>query len=127
MNIIVALCKKNNGIGFENKIPWHLQYDLNNFQLITTKTLKPYTKNMVVMGRKTWDSIPSKYKPLKNRINIVLTHNKSAKLKYKIESYKDTYVKYDFNDIIETHNLNTKYNISDIFIIGGEQLYKEAI
>ena len=127
MNIIVAICKKNNGIGFENKIPWHLQSDLNNFQLITSKTFKPYTKNMVVMGRKTWDSIPNKHKPLKNRINIILTHNKSSELKSKIESHKNTYVKYDFNDILETNTLNKKYNISNIFVIGGENIYKMAL
>ena len=127
MNIIVAYCKKNNGIGFDNKIPWLLKNDLKNFQQITSKTLKDHTKNMVVMGRKTWDSIPNKNKPLNNRINIVLTRNKDLKLKYEIESYKDTYVKYDFNEILEVVKLNKNFNISNIFIIGGESLYKMAL
>jgi len=127
MNIIVAYCKTNNGIGFNNKLPWVLKNDLKNFQLITSKTVKSYTKNLVVMGRKTWESIPNKSKPLNNRINIILTHNKSSELKTKIESYKDTYVKYDFDDIIKTCELNSEYNISNIFIIGGETIYKKAV
>jgi dihydrofolate reductase / thymidylate synthase len=127
MNIIVANCKKNNGIGKNNKIPWFLKNDLKNFQQITSKTFKPYTKNMVVMGRKTWDSIPDKHKPLKNRLNVVLTHNKDVRLKHKIESYKDTIVKYDFNEILEVAKLNMDFNISNIFIIGGESLYKMAL
>ena len=127
MNIIVAYCKQNNGIGFENKIPWLLKNDLKNFQQITSKTFKDYTKNMVVMGRKTWESIPDKHKPLKNRINVVLTRNKDIKLKYNIESYKDTHVKYDFNEILEVVKLNKNFNISNIFIIGGETLYKMAL
>ena len=127
MNIIVAYCKQNNGIGFDNKIPWLLKNDLKNFQQITSKTFKDYTKNMVVMGRKTWESIPDKHKPLKNRINVVLTRNKDIKLKYDIESYKDTHVKYDFNEILEVVKLNKNFNISNIFIIGGETLYKMAL
>ena len=127
MNLIVAYCKQNNGIGFDNKIPWLLKNDLKNFQQITSKTFKDHTKNMVVMGRKTWDSIPDKHKPLKNRINVVLTRNKDIKLKYEIESYKDTHVKYDFNEILEVVKLNKNFNISNIFIIGGETLYKMAL
>jgi dihydrofolate reductase/thymidylate synthase len=127
MNVIVAYCKINNGIGMDNKIPWFLKNDLKNFQQITSKTFKPYTKNMVVMGRKTWDSIPDKNKPLKNRINVVLTRNKDFRLKHEIESYKDTIVKYDFNDILEVAKLNKDFNISNIFIIGGESLYKKAL
>ena len=127
MNVIVAYCKKNNGIGKNNKIPWFLKNDLKNFQQITSKTFKPYTKNMVVMGRKTWDSIPDKHKPLKNRLNVVLTRNKDVRLKHEIESYKDTIVKYDFNEILDVAKLNTAFNISNIFIIGGESLYKMAL
>ena len=40
MNLIVAYCKQNNGIGFDNKIPWLLKNDLKNFQQITSKTFK---------------------------------------------------------------------------------------
>ena len=127
MKLIVAYCKKNNGIGFNNSIPWVLKNDLKNFQLITSKTFKPNTKNMVVMGRKTWDSLPEKSKPLKNRITIVLTQNKDIKLKDTIESYRNTYVKHSFKEIVEVNRINNTYHISNIFIIGGESIYKMAL
>ena len=127
MNIIVALNKKNNGIGMNNKIPWNISNDLKNFQQITSKTFKDNTKNMVVMGHNTWKSIPTTHKPLKNRINIVLTRNTDVKLKHSIESNKDTFVKHNFDEIIEVSKLNLNYNISNIFIIGGETIYKMAL
>lgn len=43
------------------------------FTRMTSKTSNERKKNVVLMGRKTWDSIPPKYKPLQNRINMVLT------------------------------------------------------
>ena len=60
MNIIVAMCK-NRGMGFKNTIPWHLSSDLQRFKYLTTSF---ENKNNVIMGRKTWDSLPNKYKPL---------------------------------------------------------------
>ena len=124
MNIIVAYCKENNGIGMNNKIPWFLKNDLKNFQNITSKTLKPNTKNMVVMGRKTWESLPEKSKPLKNRINIILSNNKLYS--NSVQQYKNTYVRNSFDEILEVAKLNEEYKISNIFIIGGEMLYRKA-
>ena len=127
MNLIVAFCKSNNGIGMDGQIPWMLRNDLKNFQQITIKTFKPNTKNMVVMGRKTWESLPIKSKPLKNRINVVLTRNTDPSFKKEIESCKDTYVKNNFNDILEVSDLNEQFNLSNVFIIGGEAIYKQAL
>ena len=66
MNIIVCTSEYNNlqGIGLDGKIPWHNKKDLEFFRNITTC-------NYVLMGRKTWDSLPKK--PLPNRINIIKT------------------------------------------------------
>jgi dihydrofolate reductase len=78
VKLIVAMCK-NNGIGFNNKIPWRISEDMIYFSKKTSgdyvgvnETIK---KNAVIMGRNTWDSLPKKYKPLPNRFNIVLTRN----------------------------------------------------
>ena len=67
ITIIVAM-DRNRAIGKEGKIPWHLPADIKHF--VDTTTGK-----VVVMGRKTYDSIPEKFKPLPNRINIVLTRD----------------------------------------------------
>ncbi|MBT5343172.1 dihydrofolate reductase, partial [Candidatus Woesearchaeota archaeon] len=63
INIIVGMTK-NRVIGKDNSLPWHLPEDLKNFKALTEN-------NIVIMGRKTWDSIPEKFRPLPNRNNII--------------------------------------------------------
>jgi len=77
-NIIVA-CDSKRGIGLDGKIPWNIKEDIKHFRRITSNVPNdPYYNyiNVVVMGRKTWNSIPDEYKPLENRLNIILTSNK---------------------------------------------------
>ena len=66
-SLVVAVCK-NMGIGMDGGLPWKLSEDLKHFRRTTEN-------GTVIMGRKTWDSIPEKYRPLKNRKNIVLSTN----------------------------------------------------
>ena len=88
MNLIVALCKNNNGIGFENKIPWYLKEELNYFKKITTS----WKTNVVIMGRNTWESLPKK--PLLNRVNIVITSQKLTENVNTFTSLSKAYEKY---------------------------------
>ena len=68
INIIVAYTK-NKGIGFKNKIPWKLNSDLIRFKKLTIGN----GNNSVIMGKKTWDSLPYNVKPLPNRTNIIIS------------------------------------------------------
>lgn len=68
ISMVVALGPKGE-IGFENKLLWHIPEDLKNFKKITTG-------KMIVMGRKTFESIG---KPLPNRANVVITHDLNFK------------------------------------------------
>ena len=121
LNLIVAYCKKNNGIGNEKSIPWYLKSELKYFKEITSKK-EHNLSNIVIMGRKTWDSLPKK--PLQNRINIILSNNNNNDYKKKIESnYKDTYV---INDI-EKYLESLKNQNQNIFVIGGSQIYKHVL
>ena len=63
MHLIVAVNQKN-VIGKNNNIPWHISEDLKNFKEVTNN-------NIIVIGRKTYESLPQK--PLPNRINVVIT------------------------------------------------------
>jgi hypothetical protein len=72
MNIIVAV-DKNFGIGKNNSLPWRLPKEHKHFVKLTTTTDNPNKINAVLMGRKCWESIPYKFRPLKNRLNIVLS------------------------------------------------------
>jgi len=68
VNIIVAL-DNDGGIGRDGGIPWNIPEDMKRFKLLTTAT----GRDAVVMGRKTWESIPEKFRPLPNRMNFVIT------------------------------------------------------
>lgn len=72
MNIIAAV-DENFGIGKNNSLPWRLPKEYKHFINLTTTTKNPNKINAVLMGRKCWESIPEKYRPLKNRLNIVMT------------------------------------------------------
>lgn len=58
----------NGVIGRNNALPWHLPEDMAHFKRTTLGC-------PVIMGRKTWDSLPAKFRPLPGRLNIVITHN----------------------------------------------------
>ncbi|RAP36837.1 dihydrofolate reductase [Candidatus Marinamargulisbacteria bacterium SCGC AAA071-K20] len=113
---IVVAHDKNQGIGINNQLPWHLPTDMAYFKKLTTAAQKG-KRNAVIMGRKTWESIPEKYRPLEGRFNIILTRNpkyKNSESTCKASSLEEALTFCD--DSIES-----------IFIIGGALLYKEAI
>ena len=67
MNINMIFARAANGvIGHNNAMPWHLPEDLAHFKKLTLGC-------PVIMGRKTWDSIPLKFRPLPGRTNIIVT------------------------------------------------------
>lgn len=66
LSMIVAMSEKDRVIGLDGDMPWKLGADLKRFKKITTG-------HTVVMGRKTWESIPAKFRPLPNRRNVVLS------------------------------------------------------
>ena len=69
VSLIVAM-DRSRGIGKNNDLMWHLPKDMNFFKTSTENQI-------VVMGRKNYDSIPEKYRPLPNRENVILTRNAS--------------------------------------------------
>ena len=68
--MIVAMDKEGY-IGHKGELPWRLSTDIKRFKKIT----EAEGNNAVIMGRKTWDSLPKKYKPLSGRLNIVMSRN----------------------------------------------------
>lgn len=105
MNLIVNV-SNDWAIGNNNNLLFHLSSDMKFFKEKTTG-------NVIVMGRKTLDSFPGG-KPLPNRVNIVLTHNKE----------------FSRDGVIVCHSLDEllnelkKYDDSSIFVIGGDSVYK---
>jgi dihydrofolate reductase len=115
-SIVVALDDQN-GIGKNNTIPWHLPLEMKRFKELTIGD----NKNIVIMGRSTYFSIPSKHRPLKNRLNIVL-----SKIYNDIDTGNDVLC---FNDIdvmlnYISNNFDDSYNV---FVIGGAEIYNEFL
>lgn len=108
MNLIAAV-DKNWAIGKNNQLLVRIPMDQKFFRETTTG-------KVVVMGRKTLESFPNGL-PLKNRTNIVLTRNP----KYEV---KDAIVVHSMEELREELK---KYNSEDIYIIGGEQIYKALV
>ena len=108
LNVIVAYCK-NRGIGINNKIPWKLETDMKMFKQLTVGN----KRNAVIMGRKTWESLP---KPLSNRTNIILSNT--------VNEFEGGIAKRSLFDAREYCRNN---NIDTSWIIGGSSLYKEVI
>ena len=106
INIIAAITD-NNALGKDNKLLFRLKKDMAHFKNITTD-------NVVIMGRKTYESIG---KTLPNRVNIVLSRN--------MESNEDFYTFDSIEKAIEWSKEN--YPQKEIFIIGGASVYDKAL
>jgi dihydrofolate reductase len=110
LSIIVAAAQ-NNVIGKDNSLIWNLPADMKFF--------KEKTKgHAVITGRKNYESIPEKYRPLPDRTNIVITRQLDYNAKGAIVvSSIDEAIKY-----VQTHFAN-----QEIFIIGGAEIFKQTI
>lgn len=108
MNIIVN-ADKNWAIGKNNSLLVRIPADMKYFRQMTEG-------NIVVMGRKTLESFPGG-QPLKNRVNVVLTTDKNYKV-------KDTVIVHSVEEMVEELK---KYNSEDVYVIGGESIYRQLL
>ena len=115
VSLIVA-CTLEGGIGYRNSIPWNIKDDIRKFKEITTSTLDKSKKNAVIMGSKTYMSLP--IRNLKDRVNIVITRTDENNELYK----KNNIIKFvsiDLALLYCEYNIDIEY----IYIIGGSYLY----
>ncbi|CCE64004.1 hypothetical protein TPHA_0G01680 [Tetrapisispora phaffii CBS 4417] len=118
---VVACLLPNMGIGFQGGLPWRLSKEMKFFKQLTTSTFDSSKKNVVIMGRKTWQSIPARFRPLPNRINVVLSRSYSSHLS---ESEDNTH--YVCNSLTESlKQIQDKLvdTVERIYIIGGSEIY----
>ncbi|BBM88784.1 dihydrofolate reductase [Spirochaetota bacterium] len=148
---IVAALDIENGIGTGTAMPWHLKADLKWFATLTTthsnKTddkwlakksihaakatipsssppppLRPHTG--VIMGRKTWEALPSQYQPLPHRINIILS--KQERHKYLTTSAL-THKNVKTYTTLEQALTYASIELKRLFVIGGRRLYQQFL
>jgi dihydrofolate reductase len=113
---IVVACDSKLGIGKAGGLPWRLKEDMANFRKLTTEHNKE--QNAVIMGRVTWESIPEKFRPLPDRLNIVVTRDASLQLPEAVLKA---------NSFDQALSLASKHNAEKCFVLGGGQIYHEAI
>jgi dihydrofolate reductase / thymidylate synthase len=127
LKIIAAVCytpDKKLGIGANNSLPWRSPADMAYFRRTTRRTLDPRKKNIVVMGRRTWESIGRK--PLPGRLNVVLSSSSHAQEEGSGRNH-------DFNNPVwcrsldQVFELPALHRVETIWAIGGERLYTEAL
>lgn len=104
MIIGIAAVDRQGAIGKNGKLPWHYSADMKFFRETTTG-------HAVVMGRKTWLTLG---KPLKNRLNIVLSRDAS------LEPQESLLVLSDVDSVLSLNESLT----TDLFVIGGAQIYE---
>jgi dihydrofolate reductase len=106
------------GIGKDNQLPWKISGDMSHFRQLTTKVTEANRKNIVIMGRKTWQSIPQKFRPLPRRYNIVLTSDCQSK------GDESTFFCGNFDQALK---LIGEMSFENCFVIGGGQVYRQAL
>lgn len=109
ISLIVAVAE-NGVIGKDNSLPWHLPRDMKFFKDTTMG-------HCVIMGRKNYDSIPLKYRPLEGRTNIIVTRQKDLKAEGCLV----------VNSIEEGLEIARNKNEKEVFIIGGAEIFRQAL
>ena len=122
LSIIVASTLEY-GIGFENKLCWNIPEEMKNFRNITLNCFRKNTKNCIIMGKNTWYSLPKR--PLKDRINVIISLNDYDKIEKEIFGMEDVRVFKTIDDALIY--IDNDPIIESCFIIGGAQLYNNCL
>lgn len=114
--ILIAAIDQKRGLGKNGVLAHSLKQDMQFFKQQTSSTQNSNLQNAVIMGRKTWESIPPKFRPLPNRVNYILTRQPSPNLPNSFSSLEEA-----------IQDANQRNDIENIFIIGGSQIYNLSI
>lgn len=115
---LIVACDLNRGIGKNNSLPWKLKDDLAHFKRITTQTKQEGLYNAVIMGRRTWESIPAQFKPLVGRYNVVITRNENYPVPDRV---------FRCSSIEAAMEFLSEGPVDQVFIAGGAEIYATAM
>ena len=103
--LIAATCE-GNGIGKDNDLPWRLKAEMEYFHRMTSTTVDSGKQNALIMGRRTWESIPVLERPFPHRVTIVLTSLTKSQI---AEEEEDVLVCSSYEEAVRTvESLNDK-------------------
>lgn len=128
--ISVVAATPNHGIGMKGMLPWQfkdiaLPEDMAHFKHITSSVDDPNKRNAVISGKDTWFSIPEQFRPLSNRINIVISRTLN---KDDVKS-PDVYIASSFQDALDLIGSNEylRNAVESVVVIGGARLFEESL
>lgn len=110
--IIIAAIARNGVIGRDGRLPWHLKRDIERFKNLTMG-------HPVIMGRKTYESIPKLFRPLPDRTNIILSRQRRE------DQLQGVIVARAFQDALD-HAAQSQGD-DEVFIVGGAEIYKQFL
>jgi len=113
----VVAADQNDGIGKSNDLPWpKLKADLKHFRDVTTVAPEG-RRNAVIMGRRTWDSIPPRFRPMPDRLNVVITRGQ-------LEVPDGVLVASSLDDALA--QAAGSDNMERLFVIGGGEIFRQS-
>lgn len=124
----IAAISSNRCIGKDNELPWHISADLQHFKAMTTKQNDGDTdsiQGIVVMGRKTFESMGSK--PLPKRVSFIISTQLDYAEQKNLTDRDDAYVVHNLDDALtQAASLAHGAHLDTIWVIGGEKVFKDA-
>jgi len=126
VGLVVAVAQNDGGIGYQGALPWRLPGELKYFKDLTSRTEDATLKNAVIMGRKTWISIPKKFRPLGGRLNIVLSQSPADMVRAEAEIPDNVPVLSSLENALEFVK-NPENQVEKAYIIGGASIYHTAL
>lgn len=122
----IAAISSNRCIGKDNELPWHISADLQHFKKMTTANSDSDVKGIVIMGRKTFESMGSK--PLPKRVSFIITSQLDYAEQKGLENKENAYVVHNLDDALtQAASLAHGAHLETIWVIGGEQVFKESM
>jgi dihydrofolate reductase/thymidylate synthase len=135
-DVVVAACRRTLGIGCAGALPWRIPADMRYFKQLTVSTRDPLRRNAVVMGRKTYESLPPKQRPLPDRLNVVLSRTPEAELRAALGLPVDVLVASSLDHALSLLGADASGGgdgggsaaaAESVFVIGGAAVYAEAL
>ncbi|KAI5779702.1 dihydrofolate reductase-like domain-containing protein [Geopyxis carbonaria] len=120
LTLIVAATSSSLGIGHAGALPWRIKSELAYFARVTKRADAP-AQNVVIMGRKTYFSIPARFRPLPGRINVVMSRTPEAL------DVDEGVIKARSIDDALRFLAEKNENVGRLFVIGGAEIYKAAM
>ena len=138
LTLIVAATHPDMGIGLRGILPWPpLRTEMAYFARVTRRATQRAALNAVIMGRRTWDSIPPRFRPLKSRLNVVVTRQASGSAAegesggseegpVRVGSFADELLLVARRQAQSSPSAD-RSGVARAFVIGGAEIYKTAL